>query len=139
MDIPKTELFELLHDIHYLIPNTREAQFILRSTAEPNRLARKLHDLGAASVIVTAAEDGCFVAEGGAAWHQPAYKVEQVDTTGASDAFCAALAVSTAEGQPLKSAVQWATGAGALAVGRAGASSSMPERKALEEFLNQKD
>ena len=55
-------------------------------------LARLARDLpGEAVVVVTLGYDGCLVVEGDAVEHVTGEAVDVVDTTGAGDAFCAAL------------------------------------------------
>ena len=49
-----------------------------------------------------------------------------MDTTGAGDAFTAALAVSVASGRSLKEAARFANAAGAIACTRLGAQEAMP-------------
>lgn len=64
-----------------------------------------------------------------------AFPADVVDPTGAGDAFCGALAVALAEGRELVEATRFASAAGALAVGVAGAEPSMPTRAAVEALL----
>ncbi len=68
-------------------------------------------------------------------WEVPAAAVEAVDSTGAGDAFCGALAAGLAEGRPLAEAVDRAVSAAGLATTRAGAREGMPTATELEEFL----
>jgi ribokinase len=70
----------------------------------------------------------------GALEHVPAPLVQAVDTTGAGDAFTAALAVGWGEGRDLIDAVRWASAAGASAVRRLGASTGLPQRKEIEDL-----
>lgn len=65
----------------------------------------------------------------------PAYDVPVVDTTGAGDAFCAALAVRLAEGADLADAMRFANAAGAVACTRHGAYPSMPYRADVEALI----
>jgi ribokinase len=65
----------------------------------------------------------------------PAHKVSVADTTGAGDAFRAALAVKIAEGRGLDEAVRFANACGALACTVLGAEPSMPRLHAVEQFL----
>jgi ribokinase len=58
--------------------------------------------------------------------------VEPVDTVGAGDAFAGALVVALAEARPLKNALAFANGAGALATLRRGAQGSIPPRDEIE-------
>ena len=68
-------------------------------------------------------------------WEVPADKVATVDSTGAGDAFCGALAAALAEGRTLVEAVQRAVAASALATTHVGAREGMPTAAELEEFL----
>ena len=58
-----------------------------------------------------------------------------VDTTGAGDAFCGALAARLAEDAELGVALQWANAAAALSTERLGAAPSMPTRAEVEAAL----
>jgi ribokinase len=68
-------------------------------------------------------------------WEVSADRVATVDSTGAGDAFCGALAAALAEGRPLAEAVERAVAGGALATTRVGAREGMPTFVELEEFL----
>ena len=59
-----------------------------------------------------------------------------MDTTGAGDAFCGALATSLANGIDLVSAVRFAAAAGAAAVTVLGATPSMPTHERLNQFFS---
>jgi ribokinase len=65
----------------------------------------------------------------------PAPVVLAVDTTGAGDAFCAALGVLIAEGADLDEAVRFAVAAGSASCTRPGTSTSMPTRAEVEALL----
>jgi ribokinase len=67
--------------------------------------------------------------------HQPAFPVDVVDTTGAGDAFCAALAGALAEGRDLEDAVRRGAAAGALACRDIGARTALPTRAEVERLL----
>jgi ribokinase len=68
----------------------------------------------------------------------PIFDIETVDTTGAGDAFTAALIVGLAEGLSLSESVQLGTAAGAIAVSRFGTMPAMPRRCEVEDFLRRK-
>jgi ribokinase len=68
-------------------------------------------------------------------WEVPAAMVATVDSTGAGDAFCGALAAALAEGRSLAEAANRAVSAGALATTHVGAREGMPTAAELEEFL----
>jgi len=61
--------------------------------------------------------------------------VEVVDTTGAGDAFTAALTVALVERQPPAAALRFACTAGALAATASGAQPSLPSRDAVEALI----
>jgi ribokinase len=71
-------------------------------------------------------------------WEVAAPRVPTVDSTGAGDAFCGALAAALAEGRSLSEAVNRAVAAGALATTHVGAREGMPTAAELEEFLTQR-
>ena len=62
-------------------------------------------------------------------------RVRAVDTTGAGDAFVAALTVALVEGMPRERALAFACAAGAVAATRPGAQSSLPMRAEVEALL----
>uniref|UniRef100_UPI0013C4D2AD ribokinase n=1 Tax=Streptomyces europaeiscabiei TaxID=146819 RepID=UPI0013C4D2AD len=77
-----------------LIVNEHEAQVIVRGelAGSPEDWARALLALGPRSVVVTLGAEGALVADAEGSARVPAVQVEAVDTTGAGDAFTAALA-----------------------------------------------
>jgi ribokinase len=94
-----------------------------------------LFEAGARAVVVTRGAEGCDLHRPGQPLHQqPAFEVDVADTTGAGDAFSAAMCVALAEGRGLEGAVQWGAAAGALASRRVGARSGLPTRDELERL-----
>ena len=83
---------------------------------------------------MTLGEQGAFVATPTDRYTVPAPRVRVVDTTGAGDAFNAALAVAISEGEPLRHAVAFANYAGALTVTRREVIPALPTRAELDEF-----
>ncbi len=83
--------------------------------------------------------DGCrgvwYADSVGNICHQPAFKVEAIDSTGAGDTFNGALAAFW--DLPRDEAMRKAAAAAALSVTRAGAQSGMPTHAELELFLYQ--
>ena len=74
-----------------------------------------------------------FTAQGEHWW--PPHTVDVVDTTGAGDAFCGALASWLAEGTSIEDALTAAVVAGSLATREMGARGASPERAELEEAI----
>ncbi|MEU0372004.1 ribokinase [Streptomyces sp. NPDC006283] len=111
-----------------LVVNEHEARFILGESAaqQPEEWAQALLDLGPRSVVVTLGAEGALVAADGACERVPSPRVEPVDTTGAGDAFTAALAWRLGQGETLVAAAGFAVRVGAAAVTREGAQESFP-------------
>jgi ribokinase len=130
---------ELLPLVDVLTPNEHEAAQLLgrpfRGMEQSLAAAEELRGLGCQNVVITLGKDGAVVATASSTTRIPAFSVQAVDTTAAGDAFSGALAVAVAEGQRLADAVQFASAAGALAVGVRGAQPSLPARLAIEELL----
>lgn len=87
------------------------------------------------AVVVTLGARGCI-----AVWRErhvavPAFPVVPLDTIGAGDCFCGALAALLAEGFDLASALPMANAAAALCTQTHGAVPAMPTRAAVEAFL----
>jgi ribokinase len=123
---------ELLALCDPLVVNEHEAAFLLgRGGGErleaPSAMAGALLERGPRSVVITLGGDGALTADAsGAVTVVAAPKVEVVDTTGAGDAFTAALCLRLARGDALDEAARYAVRVGAAAVGKPGAQSSYP-------------
>jgi ribokinase len=96
--------------------------------------SRAMFDRGVDAAVVTVGNRGAYVVECGHVEHYEAQPVSRVvDTTGAGDAFCGALATRIGLGCPLGEAVQFANRAAAIAVTRMGAVPSLPRIDELSE------
>jgi ribokinase len=92
---------------------------------------------GAGAVVVTRGGDGTDLhLPGATAVHLAPSRASVVDTTGAGDAFTAALAVALANGRELADAVRWASAAGAIATEGFGARGSLATAAQVDERLN---
>ncbi|MGW2932879.1 ribokinase [Streptomyces sp. NPDC001156] len=111
-----------------LIVNEHEARVIAGDDlgGTPEDWAAALLALGPRSVVVTLGAEGALVADAEAMTRVPSVKVEAVDTTGAGDAFTAALAWRLGTGETLPEAAAYAARVGAAAVTRPGAQESFP-------------
>lgn len=88
---------------------------------------------GASAAIVTRGLEGADLHRPGRPVHRQAgFPVEVIDTTGAGDAFVAALAWSMLEGAPLERGVRLACAAGALACRALGARAGLADRSEVE-------
>ncbi|MEA2278801.1 MAG: ribokinase [Solirubrobacteraceae bacterium] len=117
--------------VDVLVPNRGElAALSGRDDGDPVQLARGLH--AARAVVVTLGADGALVVEGDRVERIAAPSVTAVDTTGAGDAFCGALAQALADGAALVEAARWAALAAAESVTRPGAQGGLPRRADVE-------
>ena len=125
-----------LRHVEIITPNLSEARTLcgLDSIA-PAELARVLQASGVGTVVLTRGEQGAWIADGAEGLAVPAPHVQPVDTTGAGDAFNAALAVALAEGQTLPRAVRLACAAGAYAIRSLGTVPSYATRARLDAFI----
>ena len=83
-------------------------------------------------VLITLGRDGLRHGRGDARLRLDAFPADAVDETAAGDAFVGYLMAALLEGKPMREALVLGSAAGALAVTRAGAASSIPEREAVE-------
>jgi ribokinase len=118
-----------------LIVNEHEARVILGDAAvgdSPEDWARILLAKGPRSVVVTLGAEGALVASAEGVARVPSVAVDAVDTTGAGDAFTAALAWRLGAGATLAEAAAYAARVGAAAVTREGAQESFPTAAEVE-------
>ena len=90
---------------------------------------------GVKTVIVTLGSEGCYVCSRDCSMHIPAAPFEPVDTTGAADAFIAALAVFLSEGKDLKDALRCAVYAAGFSTTRIGVIPALIDRVSLEHYI----
>jgi ribokinase len=118
---------EVVAACEVIIPNETEAADLGGVDA--------LFAAGARAVVVTRGAEGSDLHRPGQPVHQQtAFPADVADTTGAGDAFSAALCVALAEERGLEEAVRWGAAAGALASRGVGARSGLPTRQELERL-----
>ena len=130
---------ELLAWCDVCVPNKTEISALtgltIKTEADAVRATERLRDRGVKHVALTMGGDGVLILDQSGATHIPATKVKAVDTTGAGDAFTAALAVSLAEGMSLVDSARRASAVAALSVTRIGTQTSFPTPKELGEWI----
>ncbi len=125
-----------LHLVDALIPNKLEAQLILGSESDDlGFLARELLDLGVKQVVLTIGELGSALYETACQLEQPAFALDVVDTTGASDAFVGAYCQGLALGWPIARTLKFASAAAGLSCTKPGTMSSLPSLEEVQALL----
>lgn len=130
---------EVLTQVDLLTPNWTEAHQLCGVAPEENRvpeeLATCLHAQGCRNVVITMGGHGAFVSDREQSWHQPAFSVSVVDTTGAGDTFNGAIAAKISCGSTLCEAVRFASAASAISVSRRGVLNAIPTASEVTAFL----
>jgi ribokinase len=118
-------------------PNSIEAAMLLgRDGLSPDAAADALAAISGCAVVMTVGADGVIVRDAsGSLAVAPVPVAAVVDTTGAGDAFTAALAVGIVEGMPLHDAARFAAAAGAHAVTIDGVVPALPTRDGILALL----
>lgn len=140
----------ILHSVDVLTPNMFELSRILRLIHGSDVLsdqerdvetigaaARSIVDFGVGHVVVTAGKRGCVHVDDKSVRCFGTYKVNQVDSTAAGDAFTAAFGLKFAEGKEISESVRFASASAALTVSREGAIPSLPYREEVETFMKE--
>ena len=126
---------ELLKLTDICIPNESELRHLTGcgtdSMQDVRAAAAALRARGPLIVIVTLGERGAFVLGPDIEFEVAGISVQAVDTSGAGDAFCGALACDLAHGMGLTEAVKRANAVAAMTVTRAGTQASFPRRAHL--------
>lgn len=121
--------------VDYFILNEVEARDLCGAEQKeeeyPNRLQTRYPQ---AKVVLTLGEKGCLYQDEQQRLAQQAVRVEAVDTTAAGDTFTGYFIAGIAAGETAACALKTATCAAALAVGRKGASPSIPLRQEVKAF-----
>jgi ribokinase len=110
---------DLLGTVDLLVPNRSEAARLagLPTDSSPDRLLEAILVLAHGDVVLTLGAEGALLGrQGRERVHVLAPVVPVLDTTGAGDAFCGALAVALAQGVGIEAAVRLAVRAGGHAV-----------------------
>ena len=140
---PASREYELenLPEVEIFSPNeteTFEYTGIMPSTRETTlRAALDLYKkVKCKYLVIKQGARGAFLYDGKRYNIFPAYRADKVvDTTAAGDAFTAALTVEYLRSGDIRSAINYGNAAGAIAVSRAGASTSIPTAREVEAFI----
>jgi len=131
---------ELLRLVDVIRPNAAEAEALtgirVVDADSASQAAERLRARGVGAAAIQAGDDGDLVVSAeGRVW-LPHIPVERVDSTGAGDAFAAAIAVGLANGMSLGDAAHIANAAAALTTTKLGAQAALPRREAVRRLLH---
>lgn len=134
----------LLTHVDILTPNQSETELLSKMQVSNDEEARnaaavlraRMANTETSTVVLTLGKRGALILTATTSESVPARAVEAVDTTGAGDAFCGALATALASGETLHTAIVFANAAGAAAVTVVGATPSMPTREKVEMLIS---
>lgn len=125
---PAVELSRtMIENASYITPNEHELKIILGKDCDIEEEIKNYPN----KIIVTLGSKGVKYFNGNEIVLIPSYKVEVVDTTGAGDTFCGALAASIVRGDSLDEAIKFANKAAAYSITKLGAQSGMPTLEQL--------
>ena len=86
-------------------------------------------------LVVTMGEHGASALDGDRFYHEPAFAVHAVDTTGAGDVFRGGFIYALVNGQPLDQALRTANAAAAVSCTRLGALNGVPTLAEVRELM----
>lgn len=125
---PAVELTSsMIENATYITPNELELKVILGKNCDTEAEMKKYPN----KLIVTLGSKGVKYFDGKEIRIIDSYKVDVVDTTGAGDTFCGAMAAALVRGDNLESAIKFANKAAAYSITKLGAQSGMPTEKEL--------
>ena len=124
-----------LQYVSYFLLNEVEAKDLCGETAADEAYPEKLLERFPNSrIVLTLGERGCIYRDSAQQISCPACKVQAVDTTAAGDTFTGFFVAAIASGLDVHTALEQATKAAAISVGRKGAAPSIPTREEMLAF-----
>ncbi len=130
---------ELYPQLDYLIPNESELNLLTgKGTTDLSSVrlgVKMLQKKGLRNLLLTRGEIGSLLLTPEQETSFPAFSVQAVDSTAAGDAFIGGFTAALADGQSPVDAIRLGSAAGALAVTRSGAQTSLPTVEEIGMFL----
>ena len=128
-----------LQTVDLFVLNEIEAEFLTSmSNVKPEILLNSLHEKYPQSdFLLTLGERGSVYFSNGKILEQHPYEVKAVDTTAAGDTFTGYFLASIANEKDVKTAMNIASAAAAIAVSKHGAQSSIPTLNKVEKFISE--
>lgn len=105
----------------------------------PDEGLRRLHELGAALVVMTSGASGASVSQATGRTEIATFATAVVDTTGAGDCFAAGFLTAYLDGADVRSCAGFASATAACAIGSLGGSHGVPRRAEVSRMLLDED
>lgn len=124
----------------YLTPNESEASILtgmeVNDIEDAKKASDKLRSMGGNKIIITLGEKGAFFNDGVSSMHIPSKNIAKVvETTGAGDSFCGALAYALLKEMDPITATEFACTAASISVTRPGTVPAMPTLEEVTQYL----
>lgn len=129
----------LMKLVDIFVPNRKEAELLCPGVSRVEEKADEFIKQGAKNVIITLGHSGCYLNTSDFCGYLPAAPFTSVDTTGAADAFIAALAVYLSSGYTMEAAARIASYAAGFCVSRQGVIPALIDRNSLETYINREE
>ena len=121
-----------------VMPSIGEAE-TLTGASDPVQAGQLLLRRGPRMAVIKLGEEGAVAVTKERVIRQPAFKVKEIDPTGAGDVFDGALVVALLSGWKLERALRFACAAGAVKVTRRGPMEGPASKEEVEEFIARGD
>jgi sugar/nucleoside kinase (ribokinase family) len=118
-----------------ILPSAAEAQMLTGAPSDDEG-CRVWQNQGKL-VVQKNGTEGCRIYSEDGVTDVPTFKVDEIDPTGAGDAFCAAFLTGLMEGKSLYETGRFANAVGALSVRKMGPMEGIPTRQEAERFLRE--
>jgi tagatose kinase len=116
------------------LPSGHEVMLLASASTEKGALDELLKR-GVREVVVKRGKDGCGYYDGTQSLELPAFKVDEIDPTGAGDCFGATYVACRSQGMALEHALNYACAAGARAVTCRGPMEGTATKRELDAFI----
>lgn len=137
--IEDERIYSVMHSVDHLIINLEMGRMITRRDT-PVEIIRDLQRESTGIAIVTDGGNGCwYPLDGDKIIHQPAYKVNVVDTTGCGDVFHGAYAAGLAQNLSITERVKLASAAAALKATKPGGRQGIPSLQTALDFIEERE
>jgi ribokinase len=123
---------ELLQSSDYIVASE---EFGMEFAGEKKRALKRLMRFGPRAATITLGDKGSITTSGREEFHQPAFKVDVVDTTGAGDVFHGGYIYGLLQGWEIRKTVKFASAFAALKCMGLGGRTNIPGLKETLKFM----